>query len=151
MQLEPTHMMYWNLGVILLSSLFPILNRHIWCIETTCNKWYNDVTTFLNRHIWCIETILFEYASIMLYLLEPTHMMYWNYIWTLCQAVMKILNRHIWCIETRSWTLYVFVFEDLNRHIWCIETFNSEYNMNDKVYLNRHIWCIETSLMQIEM
>ncbi len=79
-ELEPTHMMYWNHSAILDDQSFYNLNRHIWCIEI---KWVDEDLIpglHLNRHIWCIEITKKKKNRNATSILEPTHMMYWNWL-----------------------------------------------------------------------
>ncbi len=120
-QLEPTHMMYWNLYSLMKFSFSFSLNRHIWCIETCIVLWnlalalawtdtydvlkldkkVEEIEKYrLNRHIWCIETTLLMHGK----------------------PLRLGLNRHIWCIETSFFAFCLLSRVALNRHIWCIET-----------------------------
>ena len=76
-QLEPKHMMYWNVKEIWFQHQQHLLNQNIWCIEITLQLHYLLILKGLNQNIWCIEigkTIAF---------------------WTKALS----LNQNIWCIE----------------------------------------------------
>ncbi len=120
--LEPTHMMYWNMREWRRALAMMSLNRHIWCIETSLTSKRNR-----KRLTWTDTYDVLKHERVKKSFsddeLEPTHMMYWNSGFQPLTDPPVLLNRHIWCIETSFFTYFDFSILFLNRHIWCIETF----------------------------
>ena len=96
------------------------LNQNIWCIEILILLVLPFFNLVLNQNIWCIE-MHFLQRTLVSHLLEPKHMMYWNYcIGCLSFRHLVLEPKHMmyWNVVTN---LANSVLIPLNQNIWCIE------------------------------